>query len=313
MQNYYTIEVEVTNICNAKCVFCANSVLKRPRGFLDVENFRYFVQNQKELLKNNIFQKIGTKKYPRITFCGLGEPLLHPKIEEIIKIAHDNGFYTQLITNGALLSKEKAQQLVNSHLDEMAISLHSTNPTNYLKITGLDLEKTLKAIDCSIGILKKKIKVSFWRIKHPNKQFQDNPEDQEIYQKTLKKWKISQTSVLGPSEPWSRDGFVPNSKCKKVKDKFFWCNKIYFTFNLDWKGNVILCCNDYNRETVKLGNAFSYSFNYSELFKLKEKILQKESVPNICKNCRRWEDNEIFSILDDEDIDKITFKKNLNI
>jgi len=64
---------------------------------------------------------------------------------------------------------------------------------------------------------------------------------------------------------------------------------------------------------VKLGNAFSYSFNYSELFKLKEKILQKESVPNICKNCRRWEDNEIFSILDDEDIDKITFKKNLNI
>lgn len=129
----------------------------------------------------------------------------------------------------------------------------------------------------------------------------------------LKKWKIPQTNVLGPSEPWSRDGFVPNSKCKPVKDKFFWCNKIYFTFNLDWKGNVILCCNDYNRETVKLGNVFSNSFNYSKLFELKEKILQKEFIPDICKNCRRWEDNEIFSILDDEDIDKITFKKNLNI
>ena len=76
---------------------------------------------------------------------------------------------------------------------------------------------------------------------------------------------------------------------------------------------MILCCNDYNRETVKLGNAFSDSFNYSELFKLKEKILKKESVPDICKNCRRWEDNEIFSILEDEGIAKLFFKKNLNI
>lgn len=313
MQNYYTIEVEVTNICNAKCVFCANSVLKRPRGFLNVEDFRYFIQKQRELLKDNIFQKMGTKKYPRITFCGLGEPLLHPKIEEIIKISHDNGFYTQLVTNGALLSKEKAQQLAGSCLDEIAISLHSINPTNYLKITGLEFEKTRKSIDCSIDTLKKKIKVSFWRIKHPGEEFQDEKKDEEIYQKTLKKWEIPQTSVLGPSEPWSRDGFVPNSKCKPVQDKFFWCNKIYFTFNLDWNGNVILCCNDYNRETVKLGNAFSDSFSYSELFKLKKKILQKKIIPDICKNCRRWEDNEIFSILDDEGMDKSSFKKNINI
>ena len=253
---------------------------------------------------------MGIKKYPRITFCGLGEPLLHPKIEEIIKIAHDNGFYTQLVTNGALLSKEKAQQLVSSHLDEIAISLHSTNSVNYLNTTGLPLKKTLKSIDCSIDILKK-IKVSFWRIKHPLKQFQDEKKDEEIYQKTLKKWNFSQINVLGPSEPWSRDGFVPNSRCKPAADKFFWCNKIYFTFNLDWKGNIILCCNDYNRETVNLGNVFSDSFNYSELFELKKKILRKETVPDICKNCRRWEDNEIFSILEDEGIDSLSLKNSI--
>lgn len=39
----YTIEIEVTNYCNAKCVFCANKQLKRSRGFLRVSEFECFV------------------------------------------------------------------------------------------------------------------------------------------------------------------------------------------------------------------------------------------------------------------------------
>lgn len=311
--DYYTIETEVTNICNANCVFCANKSLSRSRGFINVEAFQKFIETQSKLVENNIF-KLHTKgKYPRVAFCGLGEPLLHPQINELVKTAHDNGFFTQLVTNGALLSPKIVQGLCENHLDELAISLHSVNSLNYKQITGLPLDVTLQSIENSIDALKSyNLKTSFWRIRHPQDKYADTVADENKYQELLRTWNLPNCTVLGPSNPWSRDGVVPNSKCQKVCDSVFWCNKIYFTFNIDWQGNVILCCTDYNRETINLGNVFSSSFDYDKLFKRKLNILSKKEIPEICKNCRRWEDTEIFDILSDAQIEMDHLKKHIN-
>ena len=47
MNNYYMIEIEATNFCNAKCVFCANQIIDRKRGFMSVELFKSFIEYQK--------------------------------------------------------------------------------------------------------------------------------------------------------------------------------------------------------------------------------------------------------------------------
>ena len=106
MENYYAIEVEVTNFCNAKCVFCANDKLAREKGFLNLKDFEKFILFQEKIRTNNFFYNIN-KNYPRITFCGLGEPLLHPEIAKLVKCAAEHDFYTQLVTNGELLNKKK--------------------------------------------------------------------------------------------------------------------------------------------------------------------------------------------------------------
>ena len=110
----YTIEIEVTNYCNAKCVFCANKQLERSRGFLSVSDFEHFINKIVELEENLFFRRYTGKMYPRITFCGLGEPLLHPEINKIVEIAHNAGLYTQLVTNGMLLTPLKLKQLINA-------------------------------------------------------------------------------------------------------------------------------------------------------------------------------------------------------
>ena len=174
----YTFEVEVTNYCNAKCVFCANKKIHRTRGFLKLSDFEFFVEQIVELKKSSIFHKYNSNQYPRITFCGLGEPLLHPQIDRIVKIAHDAGIYTQLVTNGVLLTAEKLQSLVDSGLDELSISFHSINHDNYYAITGLEISELKSALlDCKSIFESGPLKLALWRIKHPDASINDMERD----------------------------------------------------------------------------------------------------------------------------------------
>lgn len=309
MEYYYTIEVEVTNFCNANCVFCANSKLSRKRGYIDVFDFEHFILTQKEHLKSNIFYKKNISQFPKINFCGLGDPLLHPQIDRLIGIAHENGFYTQIVTNGNSLTPELLKRICDSGLDEIAISLHSLDENIFNKITGLSLDKVKNNIEkCAYLIEKKHLKFSIWRIYHPDEHFRKKNDEKE-YNDFLKGCGITEYSILGPSEPWYRDGVVPMSKCCNVNDKPFWCNKIIFTLYIDWQGNVVICCNDYNRETFDLGNVFDAQYDYNKLMQTRIKILKKEIVPDICKQCRRWEDNEIMNIIKIYDMDITEFER----
>lgn len=304
----YTIEIEATNYCNANCVFCANRSLKRPRGFLDERMFSRFILEQEKTLPNNIFRKYGMTTFPRVTFCGLGDPLLHPHIEELVKIAHRSGFYTQLVTNGALLTYDKLSILVNNGLDEIDISLHSLNSVVYNAITQLNIENVKKALLSCHGLLSSgNVKVMFWRIKHPDSNIKESIQDEQQYLEFIQSLGFDRHNILGPSEAWSRDGVVPESTCELVNDSPFWCNKLVFTLNLDWQGNVIVCCNDYNRESIDLGNVFDKSFQYDLYMKLKKDIFNKTYNPEVCRICRRWADNEILDILERENIDSSAF------
>lgn len=59
----------------------------------------------------------------------LGEPLLHPSFNEILKLLDDKGFKLQLVTNGILLNKYP-DLLTHECLRKLSISLHSINNIN---------------------------------------------------------------------------------------------------------------------------------------------------------------------------------------
>lgn len=313
MQYHYTIEVEATNYCNANCAFCANKSITRSRGFLQIGRFEKFIEGQKVMLDKNIFRMHGISSFPRVTFCGLGDPLLHPQISQLIKIAGDAGFYTQLVTNGALLTEDKARNLCDCGLNQICVSLHSVNPLHYREITRLELSQTIRAIRQSLPVfLQRRIQIEFWRIHHPMDEFRDTAVDERDYRRFLEEIGAENVTVRGPSEPWSRDGVVPNSRCSSVQDEPLWCNKILFTWNIDWQGNVVLCCNDYNFEKNIIGNVFDSAFDYNAMFQQKICVLRRETIPEMCVHCRRWPDTELRSILLANSIDEAGFMRIVN-
>jgi molybdenum cofactor biosynthesis enzyme MoaA len=103
------VRVKPTNRCNHNCFFCVYNA--------SFSNMHDTMSRKDELSKEklieilNDFSKIGVKA---VTYSGGGEPLMHPNIVEILIITKQYGIDLSIITNGQLLSAERAQELVNA-------------------------------------------------------------------------------------------------------------------------------------------------------------------------------------------------------
>ena len=105
------IYVEIGNICNLSCSFCPE--LKRDRRQMTAEEFAHVCRSV-----------VGYTDY--IYLHVMGEPLLHPKLSQMLDIAHSHGLRVCITTNGTLLEKNK--EMLLSHADvihKVNISVHS--------------------------------------------------------------------------------------------------------------------------------------------------------------------------------------------
>lgn len=118
MKKYKRVYIEITNICNLNCSFCAKT--KRSPAILSREQFGHILE-----------QLSPYTKY--LNFHVMGEPTLHPELGEFLKLAEQNCFQVNLTTNGTLLTGTLADMLLNSPaLRKISVSLHSfeANPSS---------------------------------------------------------------------------------------------------------------------------------------------------------------------------------------
>lgn len=60
-----------------------------------------------------------------------GEPLLHPRVVDLVRHARARGCWVNIITNGFLLSADLVDRLNDAGLDSMAVSIDRIEPTDY--------------------------------------------------------------------------------------------------------------------------------------------------------------------------------------
>jgi MoaA/NifB/PqqE/SkfB family radical SAM enzyme len=82
-----------------------------------------------------------------IQFYFQGEPLLNLDLPQMIREAHEAGLYTIVSTNAQALTAQLAEQLVQSGLDRIIISMDGLTDESYSAYrVGGSLEKTKEAI-----------------------------------------------------------------------------------------------------------------------------------------------------------------------
>lgn len=128
------LQIEVTSRCNASCKMCPSAVLKEwKKGDMDEETF------------SSLLPAIELTKYVHLQ--GWGEPLLHPRFEDMIALIKKANVKCGFTTNGQLLTEKRANRFIDLGVDIIAVSLAGAEKKVHESIRiGTDFEKIIKNI-----------------------------------------------------------------------------------------------------------------------------------------------------------------------
>ncbi len=123
--------LEPTNKCNFKCVQCAASL----------PEFRE-ITGEAAHIDMNLYEKIirdikAMGRLKNLNLYGDGEPFLNPRLIEMIRIAKANGIadIITVTTNGTQIGENNAEEIVNSGLDYLRVSIYSIYDAKLTSIT----------------------------------------------------------------------------------------------------------------------------------------------------------------------------------
>ena len=102
--------VEITNVCNLRCAFCPGT--KRPPRTMTPDEFAAVMD-----------KLCGHVSY--VYLHVMGEPLLHPQLDELLDAAASRDMRVCITTNGTLLGAQADTLLRASALYKISVSLHS--------------------------------------------------------------------------------------------------------------------------------------------------------------------------------------------
>ena len=134
----YNLSIEVSSICNARCVYCAHSG----------EHGQYEGNMSEEIFHKVISDAKGFKH--RIKKCGMfgfGESLCNPNLPDMIKEVNDTGLVeaVDLTTNGLLLTPALSDKLIDAGLGTIRVSIQGIDSDMYWNIcrVKMDFDKFL--------------------------------------------------------------------------------------------------------------------------------------------------------------------------
>jgi MoaA/NifB/PqqE/SkfB family radical SAM enzyme len=131
------VYVEPTTQCNLACRTCVRHSWSDPIGQMSMDIYERLIDGLRQM-----------PSLRKVAFWGFGEPLMHPRILDMIRMAHDLGAETEMITNGLLIDQKLARGLVACSLDTLGVSVDGATPSAYQDVrTGADL----RSVETNIG------------------------------------------------------------------------------------------------------------------------------------------------------------------
>ncbi len=107
------LDIEPTMLCNMKCPMCFQQHMPIPKeGYIDFDLYKKIVN---ECAENKLYS---------IRLCHRGEPLMHPRIVDMVRYAKQKGIKEVFtLTNGSLLDEKMILELYDAGLDWIQLSI----------------------------------------------------------------------------------------------------------------------------------------------------------------------------------------------
>lgn len=275
--------IEITSVCNLACSFCPPTA--RKANILKVDKF------------NEILDQI--KPHTKYIYLHVkGEPLLHPRVDQLLDAAHAKEFKVNITTNGTLLKKNRHKLLGKPALRQMNFSLHSfdghegsTDREGYLaEILSFAKEAAAQ------GVL---ISFRLWNLDPVHatiEQKRKNQETLEILEKEFNlDYKIEEKVVPGSGVKIADRIYInqdhefqwPSLLAPEDDGKGF-CHALRSQAAILVDGTVVPCCLD-GEGVIDLGNIndkpFSEIIEGERANNLYDGFSRREAVEEMCRKC----------------------------
>jgi len=215
----------------------------------------------------------------------MGEPLTHPDIAEFIKYAKEKGFKSIITTNGTLI-KERAEELLNSGVYKINVSLHSfengDNDSHSAYVREL-AEFSKKAAERGILVI-----FRLW-----NKGFEDdrNRTAFDILREHISGEWVKDTRGIRIRNKihleWGERFEWPDIE-GEIKGVNFHCYGLKDQFGILSDGTVVPCCLD-SDGVINLGNIFKEDIesilNSERALKMTDAFKCGKASEELCKKC----------------------------
>lgn len=119
------LDVEATTHCNLKCIMCPRTELVERGMFWRLQHFDFDMYCR--LIDEGVANGLCSLK-----FNYLGEPLMNPRLPDMIHYAKSAGVLDVMFnTNATLLDRETSEAVIDSGLDQLFFSFDGSNKEQY--------------------------------------------------------------------------------------------------------------------------------------------------------------------------------------
>lgn len=136
--------VEITNVCNLRCSMCPRLSMTRKPKHMEVEFFDDFLRRNHKTL-----EFVGLNGY--------GEPLLHPRLFDILEICKKYKVPAGISTNCTMLMGETAQRLIEEGPEHLILAIDSVQRESYEQVrVGADFDRVMQNVRGFLELLSTK-------------------------------------------------------------------------------------------------------------------------------------------------------------
>jgi MoaA/NifB/PqqE/SkfB family radical SAM enzyme len=256
----FTVDIEPTNRCNAKCHFCPRDQTPH-QGLMSPEVFEQALARAVE------FREIALERFDRdiqVNLCGLGEPLLNRHTPDFARQVREAGIGCGLSTNGALLDEDRGRAVLDAGVQNVYINVGDTDD-GYEEVYKLPFGRTrdnvarfaeMAAGRCEVHV----VLVDFRR-------------DREHVETMKRYWRELGIHAFMEFDIINRAGalFVDHMQYEQYPEQAVaraqlaergasgLCVVPFLYLFIGYDGQYYLCCSDWKKE-VPLGSVFDVSF-----------------------------------------------------
>jgi sulfatase maturation enzyme AslB (radical SAM superfamily) len=269
--------LEVTNKCNANCIFCKRSDVHKPLMHMDFDMFKAIVD--------------AAPYTTQVHTQGFGEPLMYPHLIDAIKYCKERNKRVVFYTNASLLDDDMAIKLLETGVDQIRFSVDEITPELYEPLRrGLKWDVVL----ANIENFHKRKKDGNYKTETVARICKTKENEARMYEITKFWSKRADLVVVMPEV--NIPTYDENAAClyETIDPGMINCPNPYEQFAVRSNGDVVLCCSDwfhnYVIDNISIGPITQERildiFNSKEYEILRNRMESGILCPTRCLSCK---------------------------